>query len=120
MNCKLCGHPRALHYYAKVGGGDELVEQCHCADIDACMKRQLKNKEVTMNEEVKERIARGMAGIEPDVVLKVQVDIGGKRLTLTSQQSGIMVVEDGVPQDMKPAMESAMRLLEMAWTGVSI
>ena len=38
--CKSCGHTGSdvLHYWAKVGGSDQPVEQSHCADIDACMK----------------------------------------------------------------------------------
>ena len=40
--CTACNHTGedVVHYQAKVGGSDELVEQCHCTDIIACLERQ--------------------------------------------------------------------------------
>lgn len=42
MKCQNCGHTDVLHYYAKVGGSDQLVEQTVCEDIDACLEREVK------------------------------------------------------------------------------
>ena len=39
--CQYCGitDENVLHYYAKVGGSDQPVEQSHCEDIDSCLER---------------------------------------------------------------------------------
>ena len=39
--CCYCRHAGdILHYYAKVGGSDQPVEQIVCRDIDACLERK--------------------------------------------------------------------------------
>ena len=40
--CKYCGitDKNVLHYYAKVGGSEQPIEQTVCGDIDACLERR--------------------------------------------------------------------------------
>lgn len=44
--CSACGitDENVLHYYQKVGGSDQPIEQSHCEDIIKCLERQLTNK----------------------------------------------------------------------------
>ena len=36
MKCSQCGKEGALHFYQKVGGSEQAIEQCHCEDIEQC------------------------------------------------------------------------------------
>ncbi len=44
--CEVCKHKGedVLHYYAKVGGSDQPIEQSHCEDIDKCLERLTQNR----------------------------------------------------------------------------
>ena len=46
LTCPFCGHSGedVIEYLAKVGGPDQVVRQVHCADIDACLARQLTDR----------------------------------------------------------------------------
>ena len=50
--CQCCGHTDedVLHYYQKVGGSDQPIEQTVCEDIDKCLERE--------NERIQELEAR--------------------------------------------------------------